>query len=29
MLEFILGFISAGIYGASNSLDTQKIDRNI
>ncbi|MGE7624863.1 hypothetical protein ACQKMD_17985 [Viridibacillus sp. NPDC096237] len=29
MLEFILGFFSAGIYGDSNSLDTQKIDRNI
>lgn len=29
MLEFILGFISAGIYGGNNSLETQKIDRNI
>lgn len=29
MLEFILGFLTSGIYGGNNTLDTKKIDNNI
>lgn len=29
MLEFILGFLTSGIYGGSNTLNTKKIDQNI